>query len=99
MGNPEYKRRHCNAHTWDFRVQVPPPKAVSYPQEAEGTSLKADSPILGSNRPVSGPYVNEQANGLEPQPRTQLSGSVRPTPYDRSVLSMPATSAGVTLGT
>ena len=23
MGNPEYKRRHCNAHTWDFRVQVP----------------------------------------------------------------------------
>ena len=82
-----------------FQGSGTPPKAVSYPQEAEGTSLKADSPILGSNRPASGPYVNEQANGLEPQPRTRLSGSVRPTPYDRSVLSMPATSAGVTLGT
>ena len=51
--------------------------------------LKADSPILGSN-PC--PYVNEQANGLEPQPRAQFHD-------DRSVLSMPATSAGVTLGT
>lgn len=60
--------------------------------------LKADSPILGSNRSKSPcPYVNEQANGLEP-PTASTIVRVRPAPYDRSVLSMPATSAGVTLG-
>ena len=49
--------------------------------------LKADSPISGSNRPC--PYLNEQAN-------PSLN---REHLHDRSVLSMPATSAGVTLGT
>ena len=46
--------------------------------------LKADTPS---------PYVNESANGL------RLNREHNCHLHDRSVLSMPATSAGVTLGT
>ncbi len=60
--------------------------------------LKADSPILGSNRSVSA-SVRERT-GKRPRASTASTiVRVRPAPYDRSVLSMPATSAGVTLGT
>ena len=60
--------------------------------------LKADSPILGSNRSVS--VSVRERTGKRPRASTASTiVRVRPAPYDRSVLSMPATSAGVTLGT
>ena len=60
--------------------------------------LKADTPVSGSNRLVSAPATNRRT-GWSLNREHNLPSLCTPHLHDRSVLSMPATSAGVTLGT